>query len=515
MASFQVSVVSLLCFVGVLCTMNPAESQTLRYEIKPEQVVHYKVTIVVETPGGQETMAGVIQYTGKAASSNVMTLEYQGGLKKTTKQKAQAGGSRFGGRFGGGPGGPPIPRSPFDTPDFRGLTQTTNTLVLNPQGEVSSMKGDSQLPYVLGNLSLLPLDALPAGDQQKWETGTGVTITSSSGNQRFGPRFGPFGSENKDETKTAGGERTDYQIKSLNGDLVNISKTYSLTSPAAGQNETGFEMKGSGTWVFNKALSISESLDMKLDLVISQDNSQVRFPMTVAFHKLSETELAEHRKQVEEQQAAMQQRLADLQAKAAGRPTKPVNPKPIERNRKKQIMTQLKHSQWAPIFGQLNALRHVGPMPVVKEDMDLMVLVGTLQAHSNKQVNGTAKAVWAKWKATFEELATEDQKAEVVAAYPTALETASAAESGSAEDSTAAMKDENPFEEENPFKEEPKEDLTALRTWKDSTGKFEIRAKFEKLDGDTVIMKKEDDSTVRIPRAKLSDEDRKVLDQLK
>ena len=141
-----------MCIVDLLPAATAAD--TLPYDIKPKQKVAYRVKIVVSTPSATETMQGVIVYTGTTANEQVLTVEYNGGLKKSTKSKTTSRGPG-GGRFGRRPGGPPIPRSPWDQPDFRGLVTSTNTLVITRDGTVESMRGDSQLPFLLGNLSLM------------------------------------------------------------------------------------------------------------------------------------------------------------------------------------------------------------------------------------------------------------------------------------------------------------------------------------------------------------------------
>ena len=42
------------------------------------------------------------------------------------------------------------------------------------------------------------------------------------------------------------------------------------------------------------------------------------------------------------------------------------------------------------------------------------------------------------------------------------------------------------------------------RTWKDATGKFEVTAKFVKVEGDNVVLEKADGSKLKVPLNKLS-----------
>ena len=180
----------------------------LKYSVKPKQVIPYQVTITADTPTSVQTMKGIIAFTGQQIEGQNLTIAYSGGLTKSSKAKGRSSagpGSRFGMRRGG----PPRPRSPFDQPDFRGLSQTKNTIVMANNGTIESMKGDSQLPFLLGNLSAMPFDLLPAGQKKEWQDGNGLTITSGESNSRFsrfGPR-GPFSNNNEQKTKKGGGEK--------------------------------------------------------------------------------------------------------------------------------------------------------------------------------------------------------------------------------------------------------------------------------------------------------------------
>ena len=149
----------MLLSIAIATLSVPLSAAEMRYDIKPDQVVPYRVTIVAETPAEKDTMSGIIAFTGKKSETDQFTVEYRGGLVRKKQAKATSspgrrgpgGGPRgFPGRPGGGrPGGGP-PRSPMSRfgggISFDGLTQTTNTLVLDRKGELKSLTGDSQLP---------------------------------------------------------------------------------------------------------------------------------------------------------------------------------------------------------------------------------------------------------------------------------------------------------------------------------------------------------------------------------
>src|SRR5205823_472123 len=45
------------------------------------------------------------------------------------------------------------------------------------------------------------------------------------------------------------------------------------------------------------------------------------------------------------------------------------------------------------------------------------------------------------------------------------------------------------------------------RTWTDRTGKFSVKARFQEVKGDNIVLAKADGKTIEVPLAKLSDAD--------
>lgn len=473
-------------------------ADALSYQLKPGQVAAYRFKIDVDSPSEIETMMGIVEFTGKKSADETLTLQHFGGLKKTTKAK----GSRRPGPPGRGgfgrPGGPPIPRGPFARQTFPGFSANNRTTItMTRAGKVTSMKGDSQLPYLLGNLAAMPFESLPTnGRQKKWESGSGVTISTKSESSGFRPRL-PFEQGTDEEVKGGGGEKSEYRIVSDKDGMVRISKTYSLSSPKAAKGETGFKVTGSGTWIFNSKLGLSESMDQKLSMVISEDNSEVTFPITMQWNRLTDQDYAKHKEDVAKKQAELKERLAKQNANR-----KPAPPKAINKYRKQGIMRQLNNSNSHAISGQLFGLNTIGPKPSVKADMDMLTAIGKLQGHKDSKVSAAAKKLWDKWKDTFYELATNEQKAEVAKAtgeeIPKTTDTADVAMS----------------ESDNPFEDVVEDDGTGERTWTDSTGKFKIVGTFVEVKGTLVMIKKADGKLTQLPKNRLSKDDQKIVDKL-
>lgn len=383
------SVCAVICGVISLVAAT-AVAEPLRYQIEPGEVVPYNVTITAETPSSVETMTGIFALTGKKAERQAMTVEYRGGLQKSVKSKSSRSGPRRGG-FGRRPGGPPIPRGPFGQVDFRGLTQSTSTLTLTGTGGIETMKGDSQLPYLLGNLSLFPFEALPQGDVKEWKDGSDLTITSKSSNSRFGPRRGPFARDN-DEKQSGGGETVSYKVTSDDGKLVTIEKKYSLNSPAATSDDTGYRMEGSGTWVFNRELGVSESMNFKVDLHTTTKSVTVKFPVTVAWNRMPEAEYEAFIKERQEKIAALRKQAEERRVKQAAA-AKEREGKPLEEKVKKEVLADLNSSQWPTISRRLNRMRNFKPHP---DDFDIALRIKELQSHKVVGVSLPAKNLWKK-----------------------------------------------------------------------------------------------------------------------
>ncbi|MEO1981485.1 MAG: hypothetical protein ABGZ23_23465 [Fuerstiella sp.] len=171
-------VVPVIAAFAVLCIATASSAAELKYNIAPKQVVPYKVNIVATTPSSKDTMTGTIAFTGKQSGDAQFTVGYVGSLSRRTTQKRSSSRPGRGG-FGGfrGPGGPRMPGVFGRGVSLGGLTRMSNEVVVGRRGEIRKLTGQSQLPYLIGNLSILPFEALPKGNQKTWKVGTGISIT--------------------------------------------------------------------------------------------------------------------------------------------------------------------------------------------------------------------------------------------------------------------------------------------------------------------------------------------------
>ena len=259
-------------------------------------------------------------------------------------------------------------------------------------------------------------------------------------------------------------------------------------------------MNGTGIWVFNRELGVSESMEQTLNLSLQDENTATKFPITIKWNRLSEEEFAAHQKKVEEDKAAMLVRVEKMKQEQAEKAAKAalLPPNPMNEFQKKNAMRQLNNSIWHAVKSQLFYLTVAGPSRLAKADMDLATKVGLLRAHDHKDVKAQAEKLWAKWEKSFDEYASDEQKAAVAAAL----------------DPTAAKPAEKEMAAENPLQEVVTDDGKGKRVWADSTGRFKIEAEFMKLEGSLVLLKKADGKTIRIPKTRLCEADQKLIDTL-
>ncbi|MGE0760494.1 MAG: hypothetical protein AB7O38_26005, partial [Pirellulaceae bacterium] len=367
-----------------------AQESAPRYKLQPNQQFAFEMEIQVEGPGETTTFKGVTRYTVNAVRGDHVDLTYQGGLteSKQTKESASSRNRPFGPPFGPRFGPPRIP-SPFARQEFRGRVQTTNQITLTTQGQTLSMRGDSQLPYLLGNVSLLPFESLPATPQRQWTQSAGVSVEQKE--ERTGPPFGPFGpfSRSDDGQQQAAEEVTEYSVDSEAGGTMAVKKTYRLKSPGTSNGPT-FEINGSGVWVFNRPQGLPDSLKFNQQLVIKEDNQQTTFPTSIFYRRLSSDEVAKLDAEAKQRQRELQEKMAaEKRQKEA----------PLTDSEKQDVLTKLAATDPGPIGEALTLLRGRKPLD---PDADVASAIEPLLTHPNPKVRSDATAALRNWSPDFD-----------------------------------------------------------------------------------------------------------------
>lgn len=375
--------------------------QELRYGGKSGQQFAYQIDVSVEAGATTVKLNGVTRYTIDGVADGQLRLTYRGGLHETKTTKPEAGGPAFGPPGFGGPRrrlGPRIPSfpDPFSRPAFAGKTQTTNRIVMSPTGAVLSMEGDSQLPFLMGNVSLMPFESLPEANQKEWVIDSGVSITEKSENGRrpfgpFGP-LGPFGPADNDDPKSvqAGRETTRYVIQKQEANQVVVRKSYQLSTPKT-EDKPAFDLTGSGDWIFDTAQQLPLSLDFSQKLVVHQDNTDITIPISIKLKLLSAEEIAkldaEAKRRLEEhqQQLAEQQRMREA---------------PLTPEEKNGAIAGLQSEDPTQVLNALKMLRGRTPK---EPDPEVVAAIQQLLGSRNKKIQGDAQETLANWSLEYKQ----------------------------------------------------------------------------------------------------------------
>ncbi len=281
--------VGLFAMACVQPSADVALAQVLEYDLKQDQRASYEYDIKVEMSNHTLSYTGVVSYTVSHVTDEFVRLEFQGGLNEQIKAKsaARVGSSNPSKLFSTPPGIPGV----FGRYRFAGKYPSKNTLGLTRAGQVLTLDGTSQLPFLMGNLSLMPFEALPKGEQQSWDGNAGVSISDDSAEQHFLVRpFGPFAFQSTESHQTAS-ETTSYTRGETIAGIVVVNKKYELKTPDTGDRAV-FLMTGQGTWKFDTNDHLPFASDMQFSLSIREGNTTAVYPIHVTFAKLSAEQLA-------------------------------------------------------------------------------------------------------------------------------------------------------------------------------------------------------------------------------
>ena len=545
----------------LLLSAQAARSAPLRYQPKADTKFAYEVGIVAELPDSIETSKGVILYEIKSPGE-MLKLDYSGGLKSSSKYQ----GSN---------------RSRFNHPLFRRhfiaiptFADNKNCISLTPRGKMRMIEGNSQLPYLLGNLSVLIFEPLPEKDQKSWTSKTDISVleTNSSGWRRCIPR--PWHGGGPDKT-TTGSESASFVFQNETGGLSAFQKTYRLHAAADKESVT---IAGSGVWTFNRRLKMPESLDCKYKLTFKENNATLGVPLAVKYRRLSDKELAKYEKEKKEQRekrkAQSEQRLVEQKAPIGDKERRQILAdlksndthhlisvlrKLSQKNARddkeiaRDIKRHLKHSsrmvrsaaedaivKFAPELGQkieinkaYSSIHNVdvtGPAVTARTLLPAGLIVAVndigpwykaakvVRKHNDGQVevefigfHQIKKIHWSKIRLAPREV---DQpfvsKRKLAKIYP-----GNRADDDDVDDTDDDDSFDDDSRDEDTSSTATKADR-GYRTWADDTGTFAIIAKYVDTDGDKVCLRrKKDGKTIKVPLSRLSKGDKKVARRLK
>ncbi len=272
--------------VGVLtffaCNAACSRAQQLQYDFTKDQKTSYDYDIQIDTSGSLINYTGIVNYNVTAVTEQLVRLTFSGGLMEQTKVTSNRESD-----FGRIIPRPSVLPTIFTRNNFSGKTQSKNSISMTRSGQVLTLDGTSQLPFLLGNLSLIPFEQLPVEEKKTWRSDTGVSITDDSNAIRFTFRpFGPFAFQPAERMQLAS-ELSQYTIARTEAGLVTVEKSYEMKTPDTGDRES-FHMTGKGVWSFDTNDHFPSSTDMQYTLNIKDGNTTTTFPIKVKFTKLSE-----------------------------------------------------------------------------------------------------------------------------------------------------------------------------------------------------------------------------------
>ncbi len=523
-------------------------ADVLRYSAVPGQKFEYEMAISVEEEEKTISYQGVVNYTVESADAEQLRLTYRGGLPETTKLKPRTRSSS--GPFGpfGAPGLPMRPMGgPFQRSPFPGRVHTTNSITMTPQGDVLAIDGDSQLPYLLGNVSLLPFESLPKEAQREWVVDAGVSITEEPEDRRSFGMLGPrMGLEPQNKTVQVATEVIRYSIESQTEQIVRIKKSYQLTSPASAADS--FSLTGAGYWVFDRKEKLPLSLDMSAKLIVKEGNASNTYPISIKYTRLSPEETMRRAEEARKQQEATARKMAEEKARAEA---------PLTKEQKLRALSLLQSTESQDLTSILTELEKKSPL---ESDADIVRAIQPHISSSDKAIAELARKALSKWSPEFKrkhalqkayegpspvdstekyvESTTRLQVGQIVQVqenggfwFPARISRLLPDNKVQVQymqwgkpgrDATVGRRNIQlaPDELEQPdlvMETQPAIDPNhkpVMRTWTDNTGKYKIEAAFSKMTSSHVSLVRADGKTVEIAIDKLSPADQAFARQL-
>lgn len=357
----------------------------LRYDWKSGSTVAYEVSITADRPDAEDKLSGVITFTVKSAGDEQLEITYTGSLgrKETPKPGSQSSsGPRRPGPPSRSTGGP---RGFLGSTTMTGLTWQTNELRLTKTGDFLSLKGSSHLPYLLGNLSLLPFENLSAEPKNAWEHGSGATISETGDRSRVPGPPGFRNDEDKNKKVTAGGEVVRYAVERREGSKVTLRRTSELTSAATEGKAPKFTLKFDGKVEFDADRGVTTSSESKGKLTLQGDNVTIDVPLIVKLRLLSDEERQQIEQDKKDQIAKAKQQQEDATAKLK---------QPLTEEERADIIAKLKGTNIAFIGQTLQMLAKREPAP---EDQAIAVAIKPHLESKFPVIRGWAEGTWKTW----------------------------------------------------------------------------------------------------------------------
>jgi S1-C subfamily serine protease len=179
---------------------------------------------------------------------------------------------------------------------YGGMNNSQGQVLLTRDGEITSMKGDSSLPFLVGTYGGLVIDKLPYSGETSWESrnvcSLSVTTTQEDTSPfggsfpgRLGGRFrSPFEPRPQQQTTVVPAvETTSWKLGPRNGNIQLLNKHYEFATSEKDKDTKLVEMSGDGTVSFDVTKGIPQECKMTFNYRGTRGNVTVRIPITFSY----------------------------------------------------------------------------------------------------------------------------------------------------------------------------------------------------------------------------------------
>jgi hypothetical protein len=349
----------------------------------------FDVNIKVESGGMETAYRGSIIYSVDRITDEQVQMTYRGQLQQHSAQPI------------GSPGRGVVVRQPPQLPGFlgrsviTGTTMQTNQITLSRSGEVLTLDGSSQMPFLLGHASLLPFETLPSNDlpvdvleNHSWSVDSTVSISqhksSALGLSRIASDL--LGKE-ENKIQFARSE-TRYSLIERSNQLAKIKKATRLSSPEV-TGEVRYEMSGEGVWEFDLETGLPNSAAYTLELKLVENNVQVVYPIRISYrrvpdeaHQARQAALKRMREKDAAEQAE-QRRLATI---------------PLDDPEKAAALQSLQSDKMTDVIRALHELSRKQPE---SPDPELLAAIRSKLMSPDRAVASAAERLMMRWSAEY------------------------------------------------------------------------------------------------------------------
>ena len=279
-----------------------ATAKKIRYNWKKDQSYTYHVRIIGERGNDTENRTGNVTYKVKSTQFGEVLLAMTSDLKYSDVELPHRYTLLHGRHIGY-----------VSNVDRR----REATIRLDSHGRLLESKGESPLPYLLGDLSELVVEPLSRSDETSWTINSdpGIAVVSS----RY--PYWRFAQAGFREGIPAA-EKTVYTILGESDNLISIGKHYEMTSAATLAGKPRIEAAGDGKLKFDPQRGMFASLDFDMRVTVRDSNKTEETPLHISYRLLSEQDMAEA--------AREEQKAKEEVEKAKKEKTKPLTDKEIE-----------------------------------------------------------------------------------------------------------------------------------------------------------------------------------------